>query len=89
MVFLVAHPTKLVKDSTGKYPPPTPYDISGSAHWFNKADFCLSVYRGVDDQNVPGDDPEVFIQKVRFAETGQLGVVPFHYDRPTGRFVER
>ena len=28
-IFIVAHPTKLRKDDKGKYPVPTPYDISG------------------------------------------------------------
>ncbi|MGH8580609.1 MAG: toprim domain-containing protein, partial [Gammaproteobacteria bacterium] len=41
-VFVVSHPTKLVKHKSGHYPVPTPYDISGSAHWRNKADNCIA-----------------------------------------------
>lgn len=88
MVWLVAHPIKLQKGADGRYPPATPYDISGSSHWYNKADICLSVYRETNDQGIPGDQPEVRIQKVRFAETGEVGVVEFTYDRPTYRFTE-
>lgn len=87
-VWVVAHPTKLQKDKDGGYPAPTPYDISGSAHWFNKADACISVHREVDERGIPGDRPQVRIQKIRFAETGNLGAVEFRYDRATGRFLE-
>jgi twinkle protein len=82
MVVLVAHPTKLQKDKDGGYPVPTMYDISGSANFANKADVGLSVWR-----NPLTDSPEVHIQKVRFMETGALGVCGFWFDRPTGRFV--
>jgi twinkle protein len=84
-VWLVAHPTKLQRDKDGAYPVPTPYDISGSANFFAKADYCLSVWRDKTDATVP---VSVHVQKVRFAETGELGVVDFRYDRPTGRFFE-
>jgi twinkle protein len=32
-VWLVAHPQKLYRREDDSYPVPTPYDISGSAHW--------------------------------------------------------
>lgn len=82
-VWMVAHPTKLQKGEDGQYPVPTPYDISGSAHWFNKADACLAVWR-----NPLTDEPDVHVQKVRFNETGRIGVARFAYDRPTYRFTE-
>jgi twinkle protein len=49
-VFMVAHPTKLNgnfgrRDDDGKEPMPGLYDIAGSAHWRNKADAGLVVYR--------------------------------------------
>lgn len=89
MVWIVAHPAKLRKDQDGQYPPPTPYDISGSSHWYNKADVCLSVYRETDDAGIPGDLSTVRVQKVRFSETGEVGAVQFDYDRATYRFSER
>lgn len=55
-----------------------------SAHFANKADACLSVWR-----NALGNEPEIHVQKIRFAETGQLGMVPFRFDKATGRFEER
>lgn len=78
-VWLVAHPTKLKKnDDTGWYPVATPYDIADSAGFFNRPDFCLSVWR---NPNEPSTPTEVHIQKVRFQETGQVGMVKFTYDR--------
>src|SRR5258708_2151651 len=52
-LFIVAHPAKLFRDKEGNRPVPTPYDISGSAHWFNKADNCITVWRNVNAK--PGD----------------------------------
>lgn len=84
-VWLVAHPTKLQKDKDGEYPVPTPYDISGSAHFRNKADMALCVWRDVNDASQP---TQVHIQKVRFQESGQLGMVPLYFDRCSGRYGE-
>jgi twinkle protein len=88
-VWIVAHPTKLKKaergDYEGQYPPPTPYDIAGSAHFRNKADNCLTIWRNVeaDDNRV-----EVHIQKIRFREIGKPGVVTLTYEPSCGRFIE-
>lgn len=62
-VWLVAHPTKLSKGMDGKYPVPTPYDVSGSAHWRNKADNALTVWR---DHAQPGTPTQIHVQKIRF-----------------------
>jgi twinkle protein len=64
---------------------PTMYDISGSAHFRNKADAGITVWRDLSDSSQPS---QVHIQKVRFAETGQLGMVEFTYDPATGRYAE-
>lgn len=85
MVWLVAHPTKLRKDDDGRYPVPTMYDISGSAHFANKADFGLSVWRDPQDASIP---TQLHVQKVRFSETGQVGSAQFTFERPTGRIKE-
>ena len=84
-VWIVAHPAKLQKDQSGKYPVVRPWDISGSAHWFNKADNCLSAYR-----DVTADDPhymELYVQKVRFKNVGKVGMQEFEWDFATGRFT--
>lgn len=85
--WLVAHPAKLQKDKlTGEYPVPTPYDVAGGAHFRNKADMALSVWRDVNDENQP---TQVHIQKVRFRECGTIGVASLYHDKVTGRYHDR
>ena len=85
-VWVVVHPTKLLKDKDGQYPVPTPYDCAGSAHWRNKSDNCLAVWREMDPDNRV---VEIHIQKIRFKDVGQAGhkaELVFH--RPTNRFYD-
>lgn len=87
--WLVAHPTKLYKvedHNTGKvrYPVPTPYDISGSAHWRNKADFAVTVHR--EDVFDPSNVTQLHVQKVRFREHGTPGRVDLIYDPNGNRY---
>jgi twinkle protein len=85
-LWLVAHPTKLTKDpKQGTYPVPTLYDISGSAHFRNKADMGLSVWRDVMNEHSP---TEVHVQKVRFRECGRIGKCELYFDVVSGRFTE-
>lgn len=85
-VWLVAHPAKLYKNQDGKYPVPTPYDISGSAHYRNKADNAITVWRNVghEDQNIA----DIHIQKIRFKEVGKVGLVSLRYDSIAGVFID-
>lgn len=80
-VWVVAHPQKLQKMDNKAYPVPTPYDISGSAHWYNRADNCITVYR-------EDDCVEIYIQKVKFKANGNKGMVRFRYEIPTGVYYE-
>ncbi len=82
-VWIVAHPTKLYKDNNGKYPVPNPYDIAGSAHFRNKADNCITVWRDLLDEE---KDVEIHVQKVRFREVGKVGLVKLCFDVVTGRY---
>ena len=84
-LWLVAHPTKLRKNEDGSEPVPTLWDISGSAHFRNKGDYGLTVWRNIQDDAAP---VQVHTTKVRFAETGELGSALFQYDRATGRYRE-
>lgn len=84
-IWIVAHPTKLIKDRDGNYPVPTLYDISGSAHWRNKADMGIVVWRDPLDEAAP---TEIHVQKVRFRECGEVGMVPLYYDKATGRYSD-
>ena len=73
-IWIVAHPTKLQKNSQGKYDPPTMYDISGGAHWRNKADNGICVYRDFET-----NETEIIVQKIRFKEIGKLGSAKLRY----------
>ena len=84
-VWIVAHPQKMHREN-GKLPVPKPDMISGSQHWWNKADVAITVWRNQEDhedQNV-----DVHIHKVRFKHIGRPGVVSLRYDRITGRYHE-
>lgn len=88
--FVVAHPTKpqegrvKTRDSAyfGKFPPVTPYDISGSAHWYNMPDFCISCWRDIEAET-PEERSilEVHVQKNRRADQcGWPGMARLRYD---------
>jgi twinkle protein len=88
-VWVVAHPTKLQKAERGKYegqyPPPTPYDIAGSAHFRNKADNCVTIWRDVDAND---NHVTIYVQKVRFLTVGKPGECALIYEPSCGRFRE-
>jgi len=83
LCFLVAHPTKMLKDKNEKYLVPTLYNISGSANFYNKSDAGLCVYRDFDSGTTT-----VYVQKVKFTHWGKDGFVEFKYDIDSGRFNE-
>ncbi len=88
-VWVVAHPAKMPKErDTGKRPVPSPYDISGSAHWFNKADNCITIFRNPFSEPMDMDYgiTQVHIQKVRFKNIGYPGSAELQYDVPTSRY---
>ena len=84
-LWIIAHPSKMQRDRDGKYPIPTPRDVSGSAHFWNKADNCITVHRDHVEDN---QDVDIHIQKVRHKNIGRIGLVTLRYDRVTGRYHE-
>lgn len=81
-IFLIAHPAKLQKDkATGKYEVPTMYSISGSAHFNNKTDNGITVYRDFDSGLVT-----IYIQKVRYSWLGKIGYVEYNYNTLTRQY---
>ena len=92
-IWIVAHPAKLQRELTGErkgqYPVPRPYDVSGSAHFANKCDYALSVWRDVvKDADSVVNEVWVFVQKVRFKVDGRIGKVMFRYDRHRSILME-
>jgi twinkle protein len=84
-VWLVAHPQKMRRDE-GKLPTLTPDSISGSAHFWNKADCAITVERDLADPH--NREVKVYVQKVRFKHIGCVGMATLHWDRVTGRYNE-
>lgn len=78
LVILVAHPTKITRDNA-EGGVPSLYNISGSAHFYNKADFGIIVHR-------ESDNTLVRIQKVKFRHMGHKGDARFVYDMQNGRY---
>lgn len=85
-VWIVAHPTKMHKDADGLYPVPTPYEVAGGAHWRNKADNIIAVYRfvGLPDQLIA----DVHIQKIRFREVGRVGLGHLRTNPISGAWID-
>lgn len=82
-LILIAHPVKMAKVG-GKYEVPTLYNISGSAHFFNKTDNGLTVYRNYETNEV-----EIYIQKIRYSWLGKLGNVSYQYDTNRRKYITK
>ena len=82
LVILMAHPTKQPKNKDGVIEAPTLYDISGSANFYNKADFGIVVHRDRLNNTV-----DVHIQKVKFRHLGEVGTCQFKYNTRNGRYT--
>lgn len=82
LIILMAHPTKQPKNKDGVVEAPTLYDISGSANFYNKADFGIVVHR--DRIN---DVVDVHVQKVKFRHLGECGTAQFKYNLNNGRYT--
>ena len=79
-VILSAHPTK---SGVLEGKPPGAYNIDGSAHWANKPDNILCVFRSPDKKN----ETRVLSQKVREIGAGKRGECFFNVDEDTGLFT--
>jgi twinkle protein len=86
LIFLVAHPKKMNKSANGKIEIPSLYDISGSANFYNKTDYGITVHRKTDDQNVMINQVDVYFQKIKYKHLGNQGIINLNYDYVTGRF---
>lgn len=82
LVILMAHPTKQPRNKDGVIEAPTLYDISGSAHFYNKTDFGIVVHRNRLENTV-----EVHVQKVKFRHLGEVGTALFKYNLNNGRYA--
>jgi twinkle protein len=84
LIQLVAHPTKMKKQANGTYEVPNMYDINGSANFYNRADYGISIYRHF------GDDPMIDfnVLKVKWKHLGDGGTIQMRYNYNNGRLED-
>lgn len=83
LVFLVAHPRKVEMQIDGRKRRITMEDISGTADFGNKADYCFCVDRD-DEHHVV----TIYVDKVRQKRLGSKGTSStFNYDSLSGRYL--
>jgi len=80
LCIVIAHPTK----SAGMENSISPYAISGSAHWFNRATYLIAVHADKDSF-----ETDVHVLKVRFKWFGKTGVAHLTWDLSSGRYTSR
>ncbi len=85
-IIVVAHPAKLQrKQQDGKYPCPSLYDIADSAHWYNKPDLGLVIWREHAD---PSQPTNLMVAKSRYhSEIGRPGMIKGIWNEYTGRYT--
>ena len=82
MVILVAHPRKMGYDNSSQsYYCPNAYDINGSANFYNKSDFVLTVHRDFDR-----NETIIKCDKVKFKNYGKIGECRLKYDIDSGNY---
>ena len=82
LIFLVAHPRKVYEnDKNGERRRIEMYDISGTADFANKADYCFVV-----DRSRNNGMTTIYVDKVRNKDYGNKGRCYFLYNRNNGRF---
>tara|TARA_R110002020_G_scaffold353089_5_gene566098 strand:- start:3871 stop:5604 length:1734 start_codon:yes stop_codon:yes gene_type:complete len=83
-VWVVAHPAKMQRNNDGTYPPPSMYDISGSAHWHNMADVGLCIHRHFEENQTV-----VYVKKVREQGLyGEIGEALFRYNIESKNYIQ-
>jgi twinkle protein len=78
--MMAAHPTKIARGRDNVLPCPTLYDVSDSAHWYNKPDAGIIVHRETDSNTL------IWVQKTRYEEIGDPGKLHATYLRDQRRF---
>jgi twinkle protein len=83
LVMIVAHPTKMYKDSSGKIEEPTMYNIKGGGEWYDASYHGLLVHRNYEDKTV-----KVKVLKCKFQNLGENGAeCHFKWESQSGCFL--
>lgn len=84
-IIVVAHPAKMQRAQNGKYPCPSLYDIADSAHWYNKPDLGLVIWREGAD---PGLPTNIMVAKSRYhSEIGRPGQISGIWNESASRYT--
>lgn len=83
VTFVMAHPSKVARNKDGTVPKISLSDISGSIHFYNRADIGIVLTRHSEEGR---DYTELTVQKMRFANLGKVGDCYFRYQTGVGRF---
>lgn len=72
---------------------PSMYDISGSAHFINKADNGIVIHRPYTGAHAEAEgkntrQTQILVRKVRNKLAGRIGDVALSYDTATGRYLD-
>jgi len=83
LVFIVAHPTKMYKNSEGKIEEPNMYNIKGGGEWYDASYHGLLVHRNYELKNT-----KVKVLKVKFQNLGDNGAECFFTWEPkSGSYI--
>ena len=83
LVIIVAHPTKMYKDSSGKIEEPTMYNIKGGGEWYDASYHGLLVHRDYENKTT-----KIKVLKVKFQNLGENGAECFFTWEPkSGSYI--
>ena len=83
LVFIVAHPTKMMKGQDGKIEEPTMYNIKGGGEWYDASYHGLLVHRDYEAKNT-----KVKVLKVKFQNLGENGAEAlFNWEPKSGCYI--
>ncbi len=83
LVIIVAHPTKMYRDSNGKIEEPTMYNIKGGGEWYDASYHGLLVHRDYENKTT-----KVKVLKVKFQNLGENGAEAlFTWETRSGSYI--
>ena len=83
LVIVVAHPTKMYKNSDGKIEEPNMYNIKGGGEWYDASYHGLLVHRDYEAKTVKAK-----VLKVKFQNLGENGAeAHFKWEPRSGCFI--
>lgn len=86
--IIVAHPKMMHKDSSGNYPCPDVFDLSGGAMWNNKIYNILVYHRPSHQQDPTSPAAELHFKKIKRQKiVGEKGSIDLEFIRNRRRFI--